>query len=173
MRMTKRLRQELNNLISCGAMIIYEEKSITIYFPIVFNKSIVKIQRKYNIEPLIIITLNDRYPFQAPKVKYFDKDIQQIYRTNFVDELNELTYQEGNCILCDKEKCSGCLCMCCSTIICRNNWYPQRKIIDIINECKKYINIKSRLIERIHCKKIQEKYLYQIPVNYLPIHNYL
>ena len=47
------------------------------------------------------------------------------------------------------------------------------ELSDIINECKMYINIKSRLVERIHCKKVQTRYIPEIPIKYLPIHNYL
>ena len=63
--------------------------------------------------------------------------------------------------------------MCCSTITCKNNWGPFFKIKNIIEEFTRFIDIKKRLVERFHCKKIQTKYLPQIAPKYLPIHNYL
>ena len=173
MRITRRLLLEFDEMRSQGGMIIEEEDKITIYIPIVFNRTIQQIQKKYDIEPLLNFTINNFYPFRPPIVKYFDKQIQNIYRISLYNEFDELIKTSKSCIICDKINCNTCYCLCCSTIVCKNNWGPFVKLSDIINECKKYINIKCRLVERIHCKKVQTRYIPQIPVKYLSIHNYL
>jgi len=173
MQHTPRLLFELEELRSLHGMIIEEEKAMTIYIPIEFDRSIVVKQQLLDIEPLITIKIDYLFPFSIPDVKYFDKDIQKIYKVHLVNELKELNESSKQCLICNKKHCIGCVCMCCSTIICRNNWNPQYKLVQIVEECKKFINIKCRLIERLHCKKIQHKFLKEIPIKYLPIHNYL
>lgn len=173
MRYTKRLNSELKNLKSIGAYIIHEEEHITIYFQKIFNKTIKKIQDKKHIEPLLSIKIKDDYIFRGPIFKYFDKDIHSIYRISLCNEFIELLNSSNTCLLCNRVNCPGCSCMCCSTLVCKNNWGPTIRLTDVIDEFKKYIQIKCRLVERFHCKKIQNKYLYKIPTKYLPIHNYL
>ena len=173
MRITPRLLREIDDIRSKNGMIIEEEKSLTMYIPIKFNNPIQKIQNDNNISPLLNLTITELYPFKVPEVKYFDKDIRDIYKVHLQKELQELLEKNRVCILCKKNNCQGCYCMCCSTIICSNNWNPHMKLIDIINEFERFIDIKCRLIERIHCKKVQDKYLPQISLEYLPIYNYL
>jgi hypothetical protein len=173
MRITRRLLLEFDEMRSQGGMIFEEDDKVTIYVPIVFNKAIQQIQKKYDIEPLLNFTICSMYPFRPPLVKYFDKHIQNIYRISLYKEFDELVKTSNSCILCNKNDCNRCYCLCCSTLVCKNNWVPLKNLSDIINECKKYINIKCRLVERIHCKKVQTRYIPEIPVKYLPIHNYL
>ena len=173
MRLTRRLLLELDEMRSQRGIIIQEEDTIIIYIPIVFPSFIREIKNKKKMVPFLNLTIDKQYPFRAPRVKYFDKDIQNIYKVSLQNELNELINNEVSCILCKKNSCNSCRCMCCSTITCKNNWDVLMKLIDIINEFKNFIEIKCRLIERIHCKKVQAKFISQIPIKYLPIHNYL
>lgn len=173
MRITRRLLMEFDEMRSEGGLIFEEEDKITIYVPIVFNRSIQQIQKKHDIEPLLNFTICCLYPFKPPVVKYFDKNIQNIYKISLDSEFDELIKSSSTCLMCDKINCNNCYCLCCSTYACKNNWGPLVKLSDIVKECKKYINIKCRLVERIHCKKVQSKFIPQIPIKYLPIHNYL
>jgi len=173
MRITRRLLLEFDEMRSQGGMIFEEEDTVTIYVPIVFNRAIQQIQKKYDIEPLLNFTINNFYPFRPPVVKYFDKYLQNIYRISLYDEFDELIKQSKVCLMCKKKDCNSCYCLCCSSLVCKNNWGPIKNLSDIINECKMYINIKCRLVERIHCKKVQTRYISEIPFKYLPIHNYL
>ena len=173
MRITRRLLMEIEEMRSEGGMIFEEEDKITIYVPIVFNRAIQKIQKKYEVEPLLNFKINKLYPFRPPIVKYFDKHIQNIYRILLHNEFDELVKTSKYCVMCKKTDCNSCYCLCCTTLVCKNNWGPLVKLSDVLHEFKKYIDIKCRLVERIHCRKVQTRYIPQIPVKYLPIHNYL
>lgn len=173
MRITRRIMLELDAMRSQGGLIFEEEDKITIYFPILFNKLLKKMRYEYNIIPMLNFTITSYYPFRPPVVKYLNKEIHSIYRISLDKEYDELIKNSDSCLICKKINCRGCYCMCCSTLVCKNNWGPLVKLLDVIDEFKNYINIKCRLIERIHCKKVQNRFLPQIPVEYLPIHNYL
>jgi len=103
---------------------------------------------------------SNEYPFSPPKcfLLYQDGEKENIfkyYRNSgiFDKEFKELKGQE---------------CLCCSSILCQGNWGPTLNMGDITKEIVKIINFKIRIYKRYLCKKIQEKYLVD-----LPIHNYI
>ena len=53
--------------------------------------------------------------------------------------------------------------MCCSTILCKNNWGPHYTIKDILEEFTSYINLKQRVLERFWLRTIMKK-------NDIPLH---
>ena len=65
------------------------------------------------------------------------------------------------------QKLSGVECMCCSTILC--HWHPQLTMKHITEEIKQNFNLKIRMMEIAHCKKIVDKYF----GHYIPIEEFL
>ena len=180
--MLRRIRKEISEEGSWNWSSFIEEDKITIYVPVKlcgFYQTLVEKNDLINGEPLLIFNITRLYPFTAPEVYYLTCNIKDIYKVHLQNELDEMIEQHytknNKCLLCNNTKnCKKpCSCMCCSTIICKNNWVPFLKIKNIIEEFTRFIDIKKRLVERFHCKKIQTKYLHQIPIKYLPIHNYL
>tara|TARA_B100000767_G_scaffold254373_1_gene259712 strand:- start:6665 stop:7138 length:474 start_codon:yes stop_codon:yes gene_type:complete len=110
--------------------------------------------------PFFQITIdfkNSGFPFKPP--------------TNI--KINTLNYFEF--IKCHSDnykhlyKIIGKKCLCCSSLLCRNNWNVQISMKKIINEIIENIKIKQRLVEIIHSDKIIDKYF----GFYLPITEYL
>ena len=62
---------------------------------------------EYQINTSIIIKITDCYPFQPPEVFFKNKNIIEIIRTYFQEDYVKITRNE---------------CMCCSSILCENNW---------------------------------------------------
>lgn len=95
------------------------------------------------------------YPFKPPTLSYNGQSIYRIYRTGSL-------FQE------DMKLITGMKCLCCGTFLCPDNWHCTVTIADIVEEFLKVIDYKFRIVERFLCKKIQEKYLHNVP-----IHEYL
>tara|TARA_B100000795_G_scaffold267399_1_gene252140 strand:+ start:2096 stop:2608 length:513 start_codon:yes stop_codon:yes gene_type:complete len=91
------------------------------------------------------------YPFYSPEVKLFNYDYKSMLRMD-VSRLN----LEGNCL-------------CCDSILCRNNWNVQRNLSVLFDEIHKNLNLKIRLSDLIICNHIVE----QIFGTYLPIDTFL
>tara|TARA_B100001540_G_C15508975_1_gene507145 strand:- start:31 stop:486 length:456 start_codon:yes stop_codon:yes gene_type:complete len=104
----------------------------------------------------ILITLDfttDCYPFRAPNVYIGNNHIN--YK-----RLLHSTWSFA-------QKLSGVECMCCSTILC--HWHPQLTMKHITEEIKQNFNLKIRMMEIAHCKKIVDKYF----GHYIPIEEFL
>jgi len=107
------------------------------------------------------IILGDRYPFRCPKVLCNNNELIIFYRDTHCNPIKDL--QNDMKLLTGKE------CGCCQSLLCENNWGPSITIKNIIDEfCEIWISWK-RVIERLHCKKIIQKYL----IEDIPIHEYL
>ena len=91
----------------------------------------------FGIEMLI----SNFYPFEAPKVKINNKTYHYLLQSNNLKKIN-----------CEK-------CLCCSSIICPNNWTPSYGIIHIINEIYQNIYKKKCIVEILHLEKLEKKYL--------------
>ena len=100
---------------------------------------------------------NSNYPFGPPKKVL-------INGKNYFEYLrpNGSTYD----IL---EYFIGQKCLCCSTLMCRNNWGPQKNLKNILQEILKTFNTKQRVIEYLHVKKIKDKYL----IDDIPIFDFI
>jgi ubiquitin-protein ligase len=130
----------------------YDDYTITVVIDIQTNDCILK-------TPTLKFKFNDEYPFSPPKCYI---KIKNIFINIFV------LLKSGTIFNDDMFQVTGKKCLCCSTILCQDNWTPTLRITDIVQEVKYMINFKIRLYKRYLCRKIQEKYL----VN-LPIHTYL
>ena len=103
----------------------------------------------------IIFDKKGVYPWKPPRVKIFNEH----------DYLGFLRVESGflNKINIDV------ICLCCSSIICHNNWNVQKKICNILDEIYENFIIKSRYMDHIMCKKVTE----HIFGTYLPIIEFL
>ena len=110
---------------------------------------------------LLIVKYKDGYPFRGPTVWYKQENLLVFYK-----KLSEICDRE---IYDDFRKLHGDGCMCCSSLLCGNNWSVHNHITDIKREFEKYCHIKKRSIERFWCRKITERYL----IEHLPIFEYL
>ena len=82
------------------------------------------------------------YPFRAPTVKIGIYDYKELLKVNNIS-LKYLNIR----------------CLCCSTLLCGNNWSPHKTIYDILIEVKNNLEIKLRSIEIFHAIKVIDKYL--------------
>ena len=89
-----------------------------------------------------IVKLNDDYPFRKP-----DLYLNNIYYPYVLPGSNKEILH----------KLFGIDCLCCHSRIC--SWDVTTKIIDLILEAEEVIQIKKRIVEIIHARVIQRKYL--------------
>jgi len=127
----------------------YLEKINTNYYFIILPKSIY-------INNEILVTMNfdnSNYPFRPPK--------QILIRG--IDYMKLLT--SNNIIQEFLDKFTTITCLCCSTLMCRDNWNPHKTIRDILDEIVKIISIRKRMVEHIFAKNITEKYFgFYLPI---------
>jgi ubiquitin-protein ligase len=107
------------------------------------------------------IDAGDAYPFGPPKVLCNDKSLLTLYRDIHNSPVGFLKK--------DMQLLTGNVCGCCQSYLCKDNWNPMKKILDILAEFHDFWICWKRSIERFHCKKITAKYL----IEHLPIHEYL
>jgi hypothetical protein len=93
------------------------------------------------------ITLSENYPFKIP-IDLYINDIpykKYLYITDIkIKEYLKLYY--------------GLECLCCSSIMCANNWTPVHNISKILNDIDNTIRIYNEIILRIVCDEIKNKY---------------
>ena len=92
------------------------------------------------------------YPFNSPEVKLFNYDYKSLLKID-VSRLN----------------LEGINCLCCESLLCKNNWNVQKNLNLLFDEIHKNLNLKIRLSDLIICKHIVE----QIFGTYLPIDTFL
>ena len=83
------------------------------------------------------------YPFQPPKVKLNEDDYINLLKIN--------SYNKSKII--QKLTCKTCLC--CNTIICKDNWSPALTFIDIISEIKHNLKIIDKILLQISFDKFK------------------
>tara|TARA_B100000513_G_scaffold183486_1_gene103573 strand:+ start:633 stop:1166 length:534 start_codon:yes stop_codon:yes gene_type:complete len=129
----------------------------TIYFMLIKEKSNI-INQTDNGNIIVTVEMqNSNYPFSPPqKVLINGKNYLEYLRPNGP------TYH----IL---EYFIGQKCLCCSTLMCKHNWGPQKNLKDILEEILKTFNLKQRIVEYLHAKKIKDKYL----IDDIPIFEYI
>tara|TARA_A100001015_G_scaffold260777_1_gene305805 strand:+ start:1281 stop:1742 length:462 start_codon:yes stop_codon:yes gene_type:complete len=100
----------------------------------------------YNkLEYKIKIYYSKFYPFDCPlKLEINNNNIFNIYK---------------KIILKNSELLNNCLC--CESLLCKNNWNISKNIIDILKEIKKVIDYDQLYIKRKLINKIAEKYTNQ------------
>ena len=159
-RMVKRVKKEI---LKCNINCEFIENKF-LHIPVTLTESLMKTTERVNKRPLLRISLKD-YPWKVPKVHYRSMNISKIYRCGpfLGDILREITNRE---------------CLCCESFLCEANWVPGYKIIDIINEFLQITEIKTRLVERVYCNKIQDQLIVsetlgRLPLEHLKISDYL
>jgi ubiquitin-protein ligase len=136
-RVNNELKKIINNNLEYNFTFYIDEKdkNILIIFLLYKNKL-------YKIDLIIPY----EYPFKAPKV--FIKKKNYI---NLLVNLSKIMYKDNK------------TCLCCSSLICSNNWNPQKNIINIINEIKInldiYISYLNKNKNLLFSKKILNNFL--------------
>lgn len=130
-----------------------------LFIPIELYPSLQKKAMEAGKDPALIITFKSRYPWAPPKVTYYEKDIQELYRTNSLFERDILEISDIGCL-------------CCGSILCKDRWSITSKVNDIAEEFVKITSWRARVVERFLCKKIQNQKI-KIPVEDVPIFEYL
>ena len=100
---------------------------------------------KYNL--IISITASKYYPFKMPSATINGIDYNLI--------LCDSTFSSKNMVKISKHEC-----MCCSSILCSNNWHLEKGFLDIYKEIDENFGYKKRCVELLHADKIIEKYLF-------------
>lgn len=130
-------------------IIMLEEKHLSLFFYIddKMNLPVLMIvDEKFKNNNIYSIIFNNNYPFVSPIVKInFDCYYQFL-------KLNNLSLQ----IL---KKIHNKDCLCCSSILCSNNWTPTYTINNIIQEIRKNKSYKRDIIYKIMMNRIKDKYL--------------
>lgn len=127
----KRLHNEIPKLNGYYSLNFYLEKDFDKYKKPIY---IVK-EDTHRIK----IILCENYPFKPP-VKL---------KINDIDYLNKLCY--SNKYLENVLKTKEIKCLCCSTMLCPNNWSPSKDLLKLMQE---YFNNKDMVIKSIHTKYI-------------------
>jgi len=144
----KRIANELITLHKTGAYVNVEtmqnDENISI------KNSSIQITIILNNESTIysFIVSND-YPFKPPS---------QIY-VNYKDYKKKL-YIQSEKTKNELNLFYGIPCLCCNTISCGNNWSPSIKLINFIDEHKKYKQYRVKILYNLLVTKIIDKYLY-------------
>ena len=155
----KRICHEILSIKKC---IDYNEKSnkgvkfkniepMFIEFNIVDAKTIsfsILFKCKYNISFQLIF--NSQYPFRGPTCKLLDD--------NYIITLARISehYKSKGTKYTDK-------CLCCSTILCRDNWNPGTTISDLLEEIDTNTTYIYDIVYKMLENKIYDKHLgYQL-----------
>lgn len=109
-----------------------------------FKASVNFIYKKQEYD--ILINYNGNYPFSSPEKV-------EINGINLLKKFNTISQQNID-LLFNR-------CLCCETILCSNNWSPNRKIEHILIEILKAIDYNDLYIKRILLNKICTKYTNQ------------
>jgi hypothetical protein len=113
-------------------------------------------------ENLLTVNYGSTYPFRPPCITYNGKDILVFYR--------ELSYGSNKKIRDDISKLLGDNgCMCCSSLLCGNNWSIHNTIKNLLEEFEKFCQIKKRSVERFWSDRIASRLL----VEDIPLREYL
>jgi|SaaInlV_100m_DNA_2_1039680.scaffolds.fasta_scaffold04889_4 hypothetical protein len=152
--MSRRLANEAirDNWEESGIMHFIGDKSIYIHVDDIWTEE----------ENLLTIVYESTYPFRPPSVTYEGKNILVFYR--------ELSNCSNKKIRDDISKLlGGNGCMCCSTLLCRNNWSVHNTIKNLLEEFEKFCQIKKRSVERFWSDRIASRLL----VEDIPLREYL
>lgn len=101
------------------------------------------------------IVIDKFYPFSCPEVLYFLNNETETSSPNYIKLLALLNCNNFKIKLHN----SDLECICCSTLICKDNWHPKKTLKDIIDEIKIIIKHISEKRKEILLKKILKKKL--------------
>ena len=89
----------------------------------------------------------------------FGKDVGKGKRRTEAHDLVTMSFK-------DFEKITGQKCLCCSSILCKNNWAVSKHIIDIKHEFQKIFDLRFRISQRFWAKRIASRLLVEdIPLD--------
>ena len=130
---------------------VYINNNINVYFSLSITPY------KNTIVNFEFNTANKFYPFHCPNIKLINIEYMQIlmYNKSFSEFLNKINLDS--------------ICLCCSSITCRNNWQLNYNINNILTEIHENLNLKSRYTDHIMCKYITRHFF----GHYLPIDTFL
>ena len=112
-------------------------------------------------ENLLIVNYSRCYPFKPPCVTYNGQNILTFYG-KLSDSSSTKTRDDILKLLCEE-------CMCCSSLVCRNNWNVTNSIMEVLVEFDNFCKIKMRSVERFWSDRIASRFL----VEDIPLHEYL
>ena len=102
------------------------------------------------------VKINECHPFRVPTVLFKGQDVLTYY--------GQLTNKLSS--FKDFEKLTKQKCLCCSSILCKNNWGVSRHIIDIKNEFQEIFDLRYRISQRFWAKRIASRLLVEdIPLD--------
>jgi ubiquitin-protein ligase len=111
------------------------------------NLFVFAIPNDYPFKPPVSLTINgENYRFL---LKNMPRRIQYLY-----DHPNDLYYQEGTKIAHFNKPS----CLCCSTLLCGDNWTPVCTLYSVLNEVKGHNELKRQIIYKLSLKPIFDKY---------------
>jgi hypothetical protein len=137
----KRIKRDVDKLIEIYPNYKLNTDEIT-------NFIIVEIfENSDELIPIYKFVIKQFYPFRPPDVYYKNLSYENLYKASSQRVLKYLT------LLTNKE------CLCCTSMLCSNNWYIGLNFIDIISEINSYRKIKKNVFIKILADKIINKYL--------------
>lgn len=101
------------------------------------------------------IVIDKLYPFSCPQVLFFLNNETDTSSPNYIKLLALLNCYNFKIKLHN----SDLECICCSTLICKDNWHPKKTLKDIIDEIKIIIKHIGKKRKEILLKKILKKKL--------------
>ena len=156
----KRINKEKNMDENGHSWILISGEKPVLYIPINMYPTLQHRAENVGRDPALVFTFNQGFPWKPPTVRYYNKKIIEIYTV-------------GPLFAKDILKISDIGCLCCGSILCKNNWNYQRKMQEIVDEFLKITSWRIRVIERYMCSKVQDKLIGRLPVEDYPIHEYL
>ena len=91
----------------------------------------------------IVLEYSNDYPWKPPSITI---NGHNYLRLLIINEEWKLKYIDTRCL-------------CCSSLLCINNWNPHKNICDILIEVCNNLHLKLKFNEIRHVKKIKNKYL--------------
>ena len=137
-RLKKRFNFEIDNLNSIENIFVEEcqdyDGGLDIYY----------FTNKYTLNIKLLFTRS--YPFTPPTV-----NLLSVEETDYIEFLCNVS--------CNFESLDDNVCLCCSTIICKDKWGPQIKLSEIAREIIKITKHCDNQINKNIRKSIYLKYL--------------
>ena len=101
------------------------------------------------------LVLDKYYPFSPPEVIFFLNNNTDTSPQNYIQILGLLNFMNFKINLNN----SGLECMCCSTLVCKDNWTPKKSLKNVINEIKIIVKEVGKKRKQIILNKILKKNL--------------
>ena len=121
------------------------------------NLIFIPILNKFTMEyGYLSVKIKECHPWRPPNVFFNGKEVITYY--------GELSNKLS--LFKDFEKITKQKCLCCSSILCNNNWTVSKHIIDIKNEFQNIFDLRFRISQRFWAKQIASRFLVpDIPID--------